>query len=149
MALHAMGSNLVLVTALTVAGCNQSPTGPAFDLRTQTVGNVFALREGSASVPFTLTNTSRGRIHYIEACDHHLSVMVERREGDGWVRTAEPGCAANLSRTPILLIPGRRIEGTAGIDGPGVFRLRLAVSPSAGAVGEWIETSNRFTVLIQ
>ena len=142
-------SDLALVIAVTLAGCNRSPTGPALELRTRTVGRAFMLREGSASVPFALTNVSDGRAYYVTACNHHVSVMVERREGDDWVQTADPGCAADLSISPIRLDPGSRIEATVGIDSPGVFRLRLGVSRSAAVLGEWVETSNRFTVLIQ
>ena len=131
---------------MVAVGCG-TPTGPGFDLITETARSEFVLEEPFVAVPFTVTNLSAGTTYYLNICGPRLNVEIDRHEGGRWVVLYGGICIAILQTGPhFSLHPGQDVRSVVAIRAPGVYRLRLGVSTVAGRQTDWSLTSNTFVV---
>lgn len=139
------GPRLALASLLlaAAAGC-RDPAGPADRVTVVTRGTRFTATDGLAVVQFTIRNAGRSAV-YLDPCGGVAS-QVERRSGGRWEQASAAYCLYDLSTAPIRLAPSAEVDGSRGVPGPGVYRLRVGVATTASGPPDWGVTSNGFTV---
>lgn len=141
-----VGIRSTLAVAVVALACGTGPTDPRVSLITEIGGAEFVLVEGTAAIPFTVTNASTETTFYLAACNDILTTLVDRREGRMWVNYSSGICLANLSMVPVVLGPGELLRSTLAVRDAGTYRLSLVISTDRLQRSESSKASSSFVV---
>jgi hypothetical protein len=136
---------LCLSTALLAAACDSS-TGPADRIVVSTQGTSFQRGEDEiASIPWEIVNGGL-RTVTVATCGDWPVTVVDRWQNGRWTDYYGGYCLHAAALLPAELDPGERLEGSASLHEPGVYRLRFGITDGASGDVDWGATSNAFEV---
>ena len=137
---------VLLLLLLPLPAC-QDATGPAAPAEVvfAVAGTAFERDgvTGVAGVPFTVTNPTTATV-WVNACGAEPAAWADRWEDGRWVRHSTHPCA--LVPSDLALAPDGTVDGAYAIDGPGRYRLGLAVRAEDRGEEAWLHITPPFEV---